>query len=37
MANKVIQNNEVFLDGKYYPINRPERGGVPVAFATKDT
>tara|TARA_R110002110_G_scaffold412074_1_gene637284 strand:- start:102 stop:2009 length:1908 start_codon:yes stop_codon:yes gene_type:complete len=35
MANKVIQNNEVFLDGKYYPINRPVQQVLASIYPAK--
>ena len=37
MANKVIQKNEIFLDGKYYPINKPVQQVLTSLYPPKVT
>ena len=37
MANKVIKKNEVFLNGKYYPINQPVKQVLASIYPAKVT
>ncbi len=35
MANKVIQKNEIYLDGTYYPLNRPVQSTLASIYPAK--
>ena len=35
MANKVIQKNEIYLNGTYYPLNRPVQSTLASIYPAK--